>query len=339
MNDHLDLADKPATADVHREVPDTAAVRAAPVTLTRQLSAEQAFRRIAASCREQIAANHAAVARGNAPEALHQMRVGLRRLRSALDLYAPLLELPEALRADLRWLGEQLGAARDWDVLASSTLPRMAESLPDDMELVLVRLAAETRANDLRAAAADAVSTERYVELMRNLGDWLHDAAWRGHCTARQRKTLSKLALGFADKALAQSRKRLLKRGRRLRASGANSGANKGANKGAGRGAKARHRVRIAAKRARYAADFFQSLYPKRQVRTYIAGLAGLQDELGRLNDTAVADGLLKKLQHGEARLDGSAAFTRGYLASTTHGGRRKLRKLWRRVEKMRPPG
>eukprot|EP01034_Spumella_vulgaris_P030176 gene30176-37344_t len=210
MNDHLDLADKPATADVHREVPDTAAVRAAPVTLTRQLSAEQAFRRIAANCREQIAANHAAVARGNAPEALHQMRVGLRRLRSALDLYAPLLELPEALRADLRWLGEQLGAARDWDVLASSTLPRMAESLPDDMELVLVRLAAETRANDLRAAAADAVSTERYAELMRNLGGWLHDAGWRGHCTARHHKVaqqarealdlhLRVLARGLAD--------------------------------------------------------------------------------------------------------------------------------------------
>ena len=46
-----------------------------------------------------------------------------------------------------------------------------------------------------------------------------------------------------------------------------------------------------------------------------------------------MADSLLKKLQHGEARLDGSAAFTRGYLASTTHGGRRKLRKLWRSVK------
>ncbi|KQV90691.1 hypothetical protein ASD15_01005 [Massilia sp. Root351] len=326
MNAHLDLAEQPTIAEVHRAEADTAAVRAAPLTLNRQLSAEQAFRRIAANCREQIAANHAAVARGNAPEALHQMRVGLRRLRSALALYAPLLELPAALRSDLRWLGEQLGAARDWDVLASSTLPRVAEGLPDDMELVLVRLAAESRANDLRAAAADAVSTERYAELMRNLGGWLHDAAWRSHCTGRQRQALSQSALGFADEALAQSRARLLKRGRKLRLSGAH------------RGAKARHRVRIAAKRARYAAEFFQSLYPKRQVRPYIGSLAKLQDELGWLNDTAVADGLLKKLQHGEARLDGSAAFTRGYLASTTHGGKGKLRKLWRRVRQARAP-
>jgi len=331
MHAHPELAEKPAIAEVQRAEPDTAAVRAAPLTLGRQLSAEQAFRRIAANCREQIAANHAAVARGNAPEALHQMRVGLRRLRSALALYAPLLELPEALRADLRWLDEQLGAARDWDVLASSTLPRVAEGLPDDMEMVLVRLAAETHANELRAAAADAVSTERYAELMRNLGGWLHDAAWRGHCSARQRKALSKSALGFADEALAQSSKRLLKRGRKLRGSGADRGAN--------RGAEARHRVRIAAKRARYAAEFFQSLYPKRRVRPYIGRLAKLQDELGWLNDTAVADRLLKKLQHGEARLDGSAAFTRGYLASTTHGDKRKLRKLWRRVEQARAPG
>ena len=321
MNAHLELAEKPPIAEVHRAEPDTAAVRAAPLRLTRQLTAEQAFRRIAANCREQVAANHAAVARGNAPEALHQMRVGLRRLRSALDLYAPLLELPGALRADLRWLGEQLGAARDWDVLASSTLPRVAEDLPDDMELVLVRLAAETRANELRAAAADAVSTERYAELMRNLGSWLHDAAWRGHCTARQRRALDRPTLRFADAALEASRERLLKRGRKLRRAGGKTGA------------KTRHRVRIAAKRARYAAEFFQSLYPKRRLRPYIARLARLQDELGWLNDTAVADSLLKKLQHGEARLDGSAAFTRGYLASTTHGGRRKLRKLWRSVK------
>lgn len=327
MNAHLDTVDPAAIAEVHRAEPDNSAVRAAPLALNRQLSVEQGFRRIAANCREQIAANHAAVARGNAPEALHQMRVGLRRLRSALDLFSHLVELPEALRADLRWLGEQLGAARDWDVLAASTLPRVAEDLPDDMELVLVRLAAETRANELRATAAEAVSTERYAELMRNLGSWLHDEAWRSHCSAVQRNALARPTRRFADEVLEQSRKRLLKRGRKLR--------------GAGAGAKCdrtRHRVRIAAKRARYAAEFFQSLYPKRQVRGYIESLSRLQDELGWLNDTAVADGLLKKLQHGEARLDGSAAFMRGYLASSQHGGGRKLRKAWRSVKAARAP-
>ncbi|KQW89096.1 hypothetical protein ASC94_21780 [Massilia sp. Root418] len=326
MNADLEVAQQPAAAEAQRAEPDTAAVRAAPLRLTRRLTAEQAFRRIAANCREQITANHAAVARGNAPEALHQMRVGLRRLRSALHLYAPLLELPEPLQADLRWLGEQLGAARDWDVLASSTLPRVAEDLPDDMELVLVRLAAETRANELRAAAADAVSTERYAELMRCLGEWLHDAAWRCHCSESQRSALDKPTLRFAAEALKRSRKRLLKRGRKLRTAGAKPGA------------QTRHRVRIAAKRARYAAEFFQSLYPRRLVRSYIERLATLQDELGWLNDTAVADRLLKKLQHGEARLDGSAAFTRGYLASAPRGGRRKLRKLWRSVTAARAP-
>lgn len=330
MNTHPDLADIPATAEVHRAEPDPAAVRAAPVALTRQLSAEQAFRRIADSCRAQIAANHAAVARGNAPEALHQMRVGLRRLRSLLELFAPLLALPEPLRADLHWLGGELGAARDWDVLAASTLARVAEDLPDDMELVLVRLAAETRANELRAAAADAVSAERYADLMRNLGSWLHDAAWRGHCTEWQRKALARSAPAFADEVLEHSRKRLLKRGRKLRSKGAASRAEASVA--------ARHRVRIAAKRARYAAEFFQSLYPKKRVRPYIDTLARLQDELGWLNDSAVADRLLKKLQHGEARLDGSAAFTRGYLASSKQGSGQKLRKLWRRVEAVHAP-
>lgn len=322
MNAHLKLADKPDTAEVHRAEPDNAAaVRAVPLTLDKQLSVEQAFRRIAANCCTQITANHAAVARGNAPEALHQMRVGLRRLHSALDLFGALLELPEPLRRDLAWLGKELGAARDWDVLASATLPRVAEDLPDDLELVLVRLAAETRANDLRAAAGDAVSSARYADMMRTLAGWLHDAEWRGHCTARQRRALGKPAAAFADQALHASRKRLLKRGGKLKSAGA----------------KARHRVRIAAKKARYATEFFQSLYARKRVRPFVKALSGLQDELGWLNDTAVADGLLKKLQHGEARLDGSAAYTRGYLASTARG-KGKLLRVWRGFKKHQAP-
>ncbi|CAN7598925.1 CHAD domain-containing protein [Pseudoduganella sp. LjRoot289] len=325
MSAQLKLAGKPDTAEVHSARPNgpaSDAVRAAPLALNKELSVEQSFRRIAASCCEHIEANHAAVARGNAPEALHQMRVGLRRLRSALDLFGHLLELPEPLRRDLDWLGKELGAARDWDVLASSTLPRVAEDLPDDMELVLVRLAAETRANDLRAAAADAVSSARYADMMRNLASWLHDAEWRGHCTARQRRLLGKGAAGFADRVLEASRARLLKRGGKLK----------------GAGARTRHRVRTAAKKTRYAAEFFQSLYAKKRVRPFVKALSRLQDELGWLNDTAVADNLLKKLQHGEARLDGSAAFTRGYLASTRQGSGRTLRRLWRAFEASKTP-
>ncbi|MES2260427.1 MAG: CHAD domain-containing protein [Pseudomonadota bacterium] len=297
----------------------TVAVKAEPLALERKMTVEQAFGHIVRNCLGQMQSNHTYVATGNAPEALHQMRVGLRRLRSALRMFRPLLSLPDQLRDELAWLSEELGAARDWDVLASSTLPSVADDLPGDMELVLVRLAAEARADELRAAAGAAVSTERYVALTQNLAHWLDGAHWREASNAQQRRALKKTVSGFAHATLEDAHERLLKRGSKLR----------------GAKAAARHRVRIAAKQARYATEFFHSLYPAGQVKPFVKALSGLQDELGWLNDAAVADGLLKILQHGEARLDGSAAFTRGFLASHVHHDDRKLRKLWKAFEPM----
>lgn len=315
-------ADTPAATDIGATGGGDLAVRAEKIKLGKRMTVGAAFHDIAASCCKQIDANHAAVGRGDAPEALHQMRVGLRRLRSALRLFGDLVALPVKLREELDWLQRQLGDARDWDVLAASTLPKVADALPDDVELVLVRLAAEARANALRAAAAQAVGSVRYAELMQHLGGWLEHAGWRGHRSPRQRRALDEPASAFAGDALRDSHRRLLKRGRELKDASAST----------------RHRARIAAKQTRYAAEFFQSLYPKKQVRPFVQALTGLQDELGWLNDVAVADGLLKQLEQGEARLDGSAAYTRGYLASIARTDDRKLRQQWRAFKPMALP-
>jgi CHAD domain-containing protein len=77
------------------------------------------------NCLEHIQRNEVAVVEGHDPETLHQMRVGVRRLRSALKLFATVAPCPPALLEDIDWLGMELGAARDWDVLLSSTLARM----------------------------------------------------------------------------------------------------------------------------------------------------------------------------------------------------------------------
>ena len=70
--------------------------------------------------------NEVGVARGNDPESIHQMRVGMRRLRSALRLFAPWIPFPAALQQELSWLGGELGAARDADVLADEPGPGTA---------------------------------------------------------------------------------------------------------------------------------------------------------------------------------------------------------------------
>jgi len=95
--------------------------------------------------------------------------------------------------------------------------------------------------------------------------------------------------------------------------------------------------VRIAAKNLRYAAEFFQSLYPARRLRPYVEALTGLQGALGQLNDASVADTLLRQLAQTHPELAQSAAFARSYLAAGNECGVRQLGKLWHRFAAFKP--
>jgi CHAD domain-containing protein len=100
----------------------------------------------------------------------------------------------------------------------------------------------------------------------------------------------------------------------------------------------ARHRVRIAAKKARYGTEFFGSLFKPRSVRPYVKALAGLQDELGYLNDAAVADRLLGEMAAAQPQLAASIGFAKGFLAARVKNEDRKLLKLWRKFEPIARP-
>ena len=109
-----------------------AAVHASAVDLDPEMSAGAALRRIARSCAEQIVRNEAAVLAGM-PEGVHQMRVGVRRLRAILSAFAPLLPEDEYrwLSDELRWLGNVLGVARNLDVFADGLVAPAIESIGD----------------------------------------------------------------------------------------------------------------------------------------------------------------------------------------------------------------
>jgi triphosphatase len=173
-----------------------------------------------------------------------------------------------------------------------------------------------------RAQAAAAVQSPRYTRLMLSLERWLLEAGWREQMPQWKRARLESPLRRFAGKELARSQRRLLKRGAKL----------------PGADAPARHRVRIAAKKARYAMEFFEPLYPRRQVRHYVGALSGLQDELGRLNDATVADGLLLELAGTRTELAPAAGYARGYLASTVEHAQPALRKQWKRFSKLPLP-
>ena len=298
------------------------AVKAAPVKVSRRTSVEQAFEAVARSCIEQIQANEAGVLRGHDPESLHQMRVGLRRLDAALTLFGDAVCVPRTIDHHVEWLMGQLGPARDWDVLAGSTLPRVQQALPGQEALAQVRQAVQERQQALHDRASAALASDRYRQLIDALAQWIEARGWREGLAGKTRMRLKLPVTGFAAALLEKENARLLKRGSKL----------KGADP------RARHRVRIAAKRARYAAEFFASLYSGKQVRPYVQALRGLQDELGWLNDAAVAERLLGELDDGGDGLREGAALVRGYLASSGEAAVPKVRKLWKKFSPMHPP-
>ena len=302
-------------------LPSTA-VKATQLELSKHMTIEQAFQAIANNCLVQIQANEIGVVKERDVESVHQLRVGLRRLRCALELFRSRLQVPEDMLQELDWLTMELGAARDWDVLAGSTLPGVAEEVPDEAGIAELKLAALVQAKEMHEAAAAAVGSPRYKRLILDLTRWVQDCAWRNAMTPQDQKHLTAPLMKFADNMLEHQQCRLLKRGSKL----------------PGASPQARHKVRIAAKKIRYATEFFQSLYPSKQVHAFVAALSALQDALGWLNDAVVAYRLLKQLQNGQIDLKASAGFVQGYLASRIKNDDKKIRRLWKKFVLMKLP-
>lgn len=241
--------------------------RALECSLDREATAGEAFQAIALSCLCRFARNRAELARTADPEALHQARVALRQLRSALSLFRPVVEDErfEPLRRELRWLAGATNEARDLDAL----LARI-DAPPASLA------AARERAY---ARALKALGSARALRLQHELVDWLTEGTW---IDVRNPPDLT--AAAFAEDALGRLRRKLARKGRRFRSlDDAHL-----------------HEVRIAAKKLRYAAGFFEGLFPgdgaHRREKRFGKGMRGLQERLGDLQDAAVAPALLQRL-------------------------------------------
>lgn len=298
------------------------AVKATKLSLSKKMNIEEAFQAIVQNCLEQIQANEEGVAQFHDVESLHQMRVGLRRLRSALSMFKEVIALPEELQQELTWLGDELGAARDWDVLAGSTLA-VIKSEDDKREVDAIRQAALDKAKQMHDKAAVSISSPRYTKFILMISNWIQRQEWRNTLFTGDTHRLREPLNAFVREMLKNDQKRLIKRGSQL----------KGATP------ESRHRVRIAAKKMRYDTEFFQSLLPKKEVTSYVKELSALQDNLGWLNDVAVADNLLKDLQSGQTELAENAAFIRGYLSARIDMDEKGLHKLWKQLQSAKLPG
>ncbi|GAO37832.1 adenylate cyclase [Sulfuricella sp. T08] len=265
------------------------AVKATLPELAREMTVDAAFRVIAWNCIGQLQDNQSRLLQGYDPELIHQMRVAIRRLRSALNLFgtaAPGIK-DATLTAELRWLVGELGPARDWDVFLSETLPPVVEVLPQDAGLARLKQAADRLCQAARERACAAAASPRYHSLLLTLGRWLGREPWRETAEAAELAQLDQPLATFAAAMLGRRHRQLRRRGRNL----------------AQLNAEQRHALRIDAKKLRYAADFFSGLYSRKASRRYLQALADLQDDLGVLNDQAVTGQLLEQIRAGHRDL------------------------------------
>ena len=259
--------------------------KAGNVELASSMSVEEGFAAILGACLGHWLQNEAAARAGRDPDGLHQLRVALRRLRSALSLFAP--TLPEAAadrwQGELRWLVGAIGAARDLDVLACQTLPPVVAARPDDAGLRALLTGVTRERHAAQAAVAAVIDGQRYADLVLEFAAWVARSGWREgadmELRLRQRAPLLDLAATF----LGARYRKVRKRGRKLaRLDSAH-----------------RHRLRVALKKLRYGVEFFAALYPGKAARRFRKASAGLQETLGHLNDAAVAAALVEHLVGG----------------------------------------
>jgi triphosphatase len=297
-------------------------VKAQPLELSPALTLEQGFQQLMHNCLAQIQGNEDGVMHGGDPEHLHQMRVGLRRLRAALSLFKKVIQAPPEIAAQLRWLAGLLGPARDWEVLASATLSDAAGNSLHALQLEHLRQHTVSEAGKHRHAAANALASRAYARLLLSLGSWLEGRRWRQQQSAEQIAALSMPLKKFARSKLAKLQKKLLARGKGIRRQGPAK----------------RHRLRIAAKKARYAAEFFASYFPPKRMHSYVQGLSELQDMLGASNDRSVAGGLLRQIAEQRPELEPHCELALGLLDDNGRQQAVKIKRAWRRFGELKPP-
>jgi triphosphatase len=290
---------------------------------------------------------------GETPEPVHQMRVALRRLRSAIQLFQKTVACAEldVAKAELRDLGLVLGPARDWDVFTAGTARRVGRACPDDAGIARLIAKAGSRRDAAYAALHAYLDGAGFRELgvtlamlaaarpwERMLGSDPDDSAALpdGHIAdvagpaETDEGNIGLLAppvpsLSGGDDLADFAARSLTKRLGRLIAPGEDV---------AGLPADDLHAIRLDAKRLRYACEFFAPLFPRRETKRFIKRLSDLQERLGLLNDGAVASALLAEIGHARTHAGG---IVRGFVAATSGGTREDIDRVWRKFYRQDP--
>ncbi len=277
--------------------------KAFALELPARTTTRDAFKMIGNACLKQVVSNEAPVIKAD-PEGVHQMRVGLRRLRAAMSLFSGILRDAEtaAIKTELKWLAGELGPARELEVLISRVIApiKRRHGFWRHMPALSRELAAKREAALIRAQ--DAVQSARFRALTLEVAAWLEVGQWR---TPADDLVRDRGDLPIEVSAVEQ----LTRRWRKVRKRG-----NALAQLNAGE----RHKLRIQAKKLRYAVEFFSSLFTAKRAterqKQFLAALERLQDGLGDLNDIAVHERRISAMGIRRRQSNVKRAFAAGLL-------------------------
>lgn len=255
-----------------------AAVHGAAIELSPDMSGSVALQRIGLACLNHVMQNEAAALAGLA-EGIHQMRVGVRRLRAALTAFGKMLPTKERRWAsqELRWLADALGAARNLDVFAGALIAPARKALGASPELAALSAAVERQRKAAYIKAAKAIRSTRYTASLLRMLRWFETEGW---CDGGSQHPLAASIGEIAPKILARRRTVARRRAKGF----------------TGQAPAERHRLRIALKKLRYATEMLGGLCDAEAVAQFTRQLKRLQDDLGDANDVRVGHDILAQL-------------------------------------------
>jgi CHAD domain-containing protein len=247
------------------------------------MACDTAFRIVARRHLDALVANREATANGD-PTALHQMRIALTHLRTAILFFSPMVDdaMRDEVRDELKWLNGELGAVRDLDV----AVDRMKELKKKRPQILPAVGAWSEKRSEGHRTLSRMLQSVRYQWLIDQTSGWIENGPWS---TKRDKPSETERARPIGDYTtdkLLEWEESLLERSRKLRKMGT----------------KRRHRLRLLNKKLTYSIDSFEDLFGDRKFAKQKAALKQLrkaQRSLGQLNDGARGEALAEELEHG----------------------------------------
>jgi inorganic triphosphatase YgiF len=301
-----------------------AALHAQAFAIAPEMTLDDVLHGIGVACLVPVLRNAPAALAGE-PDAIHQMRVSARRLRSLLSAVKPMLSAEHHRWAndELKWLLDSLGMARNWHVFAANLLQPVQTALPVPQDLGPLRRGVEAAQGAATGRATQAIRSQRYTDSLLKLLRWFEARGWRDQPVSKQSSRLM-APIGKIAPALLQRRYRqAMKRSKRFAALDPAQ----------------RHKLRIALKKLRYLSEFLGALFRRRDLKSFLRALKPLQEALGSANDVRTAHELLaqREAMGDSAEIERSAGLVLGWHDRDLAEREPKLRKQVRRFRKADP--